>query len=60
MTILLCWLRGWRRDLDGWIVRARRAGDPNQLPSDFGFVEEACVVVRSWKQARALDAASKE
>jgi hypothetical protein len=55
MTRLLCWLRGWRRDLDDWIVRAKRASDPTRLPSEVGFVEDACVAVRTWEQARALD-----
>lgn len=53
---LRAWLNGWRYDLDGWLVRARRAADPdlNNRP-DLGFVEDACVAVRDAKIARDID-----
>jgi hypothetical protein len=59
IDIISAWWNGWRYDLDGWLVRARRASDPdlNALDrSDFGFVEEACIAVRTPRQARLLDA----
>lgn len=52
---LLNWFNGWRRDLDGWLVRARRATDPTSLPCNLGFVEEACIAVRSDRIARSID-----
>lgn len=55
LTWVLCWLRGWRRDMDDWIVRARRREDAANLTSDVGFVEESAVAVRTWAQARQLD-----
>lgn len=57
MTRLMNWLYGWRRDLDGFLVRARRASDPVFLPSHVGFLEEACIAVRTHEQARAVDQA---
>lgn len=54
----LAWSNGWRRDLDGWYVRARRTGDPDlnaeQRP-DLGFVESACIAVRSVEIAVMID-----
>lgn len=52
------WLAGWRYDLDGWLVRARRHSDPDLNKSDrsdLGFVEEACVAVRTPEIAFAID-----
>lgn len=57
MVEVLNWLNGWRYDLDGWIVRARYANDPHSLPADIGFVEEACIAVRTPEDARCLDLA---
>jgi hypothetical protein len=57
LTRALCWWRGWRIDHDGWIVRARRKGDPMNLPSSIGFIEESAIAVRTFAQARALDRA---
>lgn len=53
---LLNWLNGWRRDMDGWLVRARRAGDPAALPAGIGFVEESAIAVRTHEHACSLDA----
>jgi hypothetical protein len=55
MNRLLNWLNGWRWDLDGWLVRARRESDPGELPSEIGFVEESAIAVRSHAQARTID-----
>lgn len=55
MIRLFNWFSGWRRDLDGWLVRAKRASDPCDLPVDVGFVEESAVAVRTHDQARSLD-----
>ena len=55
MVRLLIWFYGWRQDLDGWWVRARRETDPWKLPSHVGFVEEACVAVRTPRDAYNLD-----
>ena len=52
---LLNWLNGWRVHLDGWIVRARRPDDPSTLDCEVGFLEEACIAVRTHDQARAVD-----
>lgn len=49
------WFAGWRLDLDDWWVRAKRETDPTKLSSDVGFVEEACIVVRTPEQAWKLD-----
>lgn len=52
------WLGGWRRDYEGWWVRARRAGDSNrllELLSIHGFVEEVCVAVLNPSDAFKLD-----
>jgi len=56
LTRILTWVGGWRVDLDGWIVRARRATDPD-LPGrpDIGFVEESAIAVRSHTIARVID-----
>ncbi|SCW95351.1 hypothetical protein [Ancylobacter rudongensis] len=51
----LNWWNGWRLDLDDWWVRARRESDPSNLPSSIGFLEEACIVVRTPEQAREVD-----
>lgn len=55
MIRILNWFNGWRRDYDNWIVRARRASDPDELDCSIGFVEESAVAVRTHEQARALD-----
>lgn len=55
MSGLMNWLNGWRRDLDGFLVRARRASDPAALPSEVGLVEETAIAVRSHTQARRID-----
>lgn len=57
MAPILNWFNGWRRDLDGWLVRARRRHDMPWLPDAVGFVEESAIAVRTHKQARALDIA---
>lgn len=49
------WLNGWRPDLDGWLVRARRPEDPASLPSDVGFTEESSISVRTHDQAFLVD-----
>jgi hypothetical protein len=56
LTDVLCWIRGWRYDLDGWLVRALRDSDPclSERP-DLGFTEEACIAVRSAEIARMVD-----
>lgn len=55
MVLLMNWLNGWRRDLDGFLVRARRTSDPNDLPSEVGLVEETAIAVRNHTQARRID-----
>lgn len=55
MLLLMNWLNGWRYDLDGFLVRARRASDPAHLPSEIGLVEEASIAVRTHTQARRID-----
>lgn len=50
-----CWLNGWRLDMDGFLVRARRASDPDRLPSEDGFVEECAIAARSVSIARRID-----
>jgi len=56
LTRTLAWLGGWRVDLDGWIVRARRTGDPDLADRpDLGFIEESAIAVRSLAIARAID-----
>ena len=59
-TRLLNWLNGWRQDLEGWWVRARKASDHSFLQDHdptggLGFVEEACVAVRFPETARQMD-----
>lgn len=49
------WWSGWRTDLDGWIVRARRPSDPIKLPSHIGFTEESSIAVRTPTQAFLID-----
>lgn len=54
------WLAGWRYDLDGWLVRARRKTDPDWTTvlthrSDIGFVEESCIAVRTPTIAFEID-----
>lgn len=53
------WLNGWRYDLDGWLVRARRASDTSGgiaiRREGLGFVEEACIAVRTHEIAYAID-----
>lgn len=54
------WLAGWRYDLDGWLVRARRKADPDwdtvlSRRSDLGFVEESCIAVRTPEIAYEID-----
>lgn len=59
ITKILIWMRGWRLDLDGWYVRARREVDPDLSAisrSDLGFIEEACIDVRSPVIAKQIDA----
>ena len=51
---LCCWFIGWRVDLDGWIVRARRSSNPTFLSSDVGFVEESAIAVRTFEHAWKL------
>ncbi len=55
MDPLLNWFNGWPWDLDGWLVRARRISDPASLPSEIGFLEEACIAVRTHADARLID-----
>lgn len=55
MNRILAWLNGWRLDLDGWYVRARRDGDPSELAPEHGFVEEAGIAVRTAAIARDVD-----
>lgn len=52
---LLNWLNGWRRDFDGWLVRARRETDPSFLDAGHGFVEESSIAVRDHWIARRID-----
>ncbi|SCM79899.1 hypothetical protein KL86PLE_90697 [uncultured Pleomorphomonas sp.] len=54
------WFAGWRYDIDGWLVRARRNADPDwetvlSHRSDLGFVEEACIAVRTPEIAYEID-----
>lgn len=49
------WCKGWRRDLDGWLVRARRESDPATLPPEIGFVEEAGIAVRTIDDAWSIE-----
>lgn len=51
------WLNGWRRDYDGWWVRARREHDELILgPNPHrGFLEEACIAVMMPEDARKID-----
>lgn len=56
MNRIINWVNGWRWDLDGWLVRARKATDPDLSNSpDIGFTEEACIAVRSHDLAFRLD-----
>lgn len=59
MGAILNWFAGWRRDYDGWLVRARRVTDPDlgrlNRP-DIGFVEESSIAVRDHRAARLVDA----
>lgn len=55
MNAILNWINGWRVDMDGWLVRARRASDPAWLPSSMGFLEESAIAVRSHSDARLID-----
>ena len=52
---VVCWFNGWRTDLDGWLVRAKRAGDPEQFDCEIGFVEESAIAVRTPTIARLID-----
>lgn len=55
-TAFRVWLAGWRVDLDGWYVRARRADDPDlEFHPDLGFTEESCIAVRDIHAARYID-----
>lgn len=59
MRVILNWFAGWRRDCDGWLVRARRVTDPdlNRLDrADIGFIEESSIAVRDHRAARLVDA----
>lgn len=56
MKTLLVWLRGWRYDLDGWLVRARRETDPSTLDASEGVVEESAIAVRTVDVALDVDA----
>jgi hypothetical protein len=50
------WFAGWRLDLDGFWVRARRATDPDlALRPDLGLTEEACIAARSPAIAHDID-----
>lgn len=64
MIRFLNWWNGWRYDCDGWLVRARRASDPDIRHFDdtgaVGFTEESCVVVRTAELARAIDKGTME
>jgi hypothetical protein len=54
---IACWLNGWRYDLDGWLVRARRQSDPDlKLLPEYGFTEECAIAVRTPYLARQIDA----
>lgn len=55
---LLNWLNGWRYDLDGWLVRAKRNTDPEELCPSVGFVSDCAVAVRTPVLARRLDRAA--
>ena len=56
MILILNWLNGWRRDMDGWIVRARRETDDEAtIQHHYGFVEESAVAVKWHRTARDLD-----
>lgn len=55
ITRFLNWWNGWRLDLDGWWVRARRDGDDPVGRGMCGFTEEASVAVSTPAEARALD-----
>lgn len=50
----IAWFQGWRMDFEGWIVRARWNGAPEAFPDGEGFIEEASIAVRSWRQAALL------
>lgn len=50
------WVRGWRYDLDGFLVRARQHGDVHDLSVELGFVEESAIAVRTVDDAWLVDA----
>lgn len=53
---IILWLRGWRWDMDGWLVRARKADDPvRTIRAIHGIVEECAVAVRTREDARLVD-----
>ena len=65
LTRLLLWFRGWRRDLDHWLVRAKREGDEQvvayleRTQSDSNdnraFCEEACTAAGTEATAAFID-----
>lgn len=52
---VVLWFRGWRRDLDGWLVRARNENDSAELRPELGFVEESSVAARTIDAAWQID-----
>jgi hypothetical protein len=59
ITELYNWCNGWRWDLDGFLVRARKQEDPEHIPSEMGFVSECCIAVRDHGKAKAMDVRRK-
>ena len=56
MTRLILWLNGWRRDLDGFLVRAKRSRDNLVFVKAVdGIVEECAIGVRDPLHAWLLD-----
>lgn len=53
---MLNWLNGWRWDMDGFLVRARRHSDPSRLNDHDGFIDECAIATRSHLVARLIDA----
>ena len=52
----LNWLNGWRLDLDGFWVRAKRIDDPQlSLHPALGFTDEGCIGARTPEIAYAVD-----
>ena len=59
INAIFCWWNGWRVDLDGWLVRARRPDDEAILIKHLGdgvtLIEESAVAVQTLHDARLLD-----